>query len=355
MSMPPSGQKTVRPVSASPLITGQLMALRPRCRGSSDGWYWIVPRVGAARSSAGTMSVTNAMTCRSGANPRNSSSTAGPFNDAGRTSGSPAASAASASGSGRPPSGGPYTATTSSPRSSSASSTALPKACWPCTTIRMRPSWSSPARRGLAAAGQPGCYRIASARCPTAARSPPSAYPAAMDKDGLIPIGRFARLTDLSPRFLRKLDERGLLCPVHVDPDSHYRYYAPDQTRLASLLHLARQLGMTVDQLDDVVAAFESGRLRPYLERRRAAVEARLAEDARLLRLLDRELERGEAPMVYDVALKDVPALLVLSAGGSVPRVHPHDPWALEDALRHVGSRVAGHLAHHGETPDPTP
>jgi len=51
-----------------------------------------------------------------------------------------------------------------------------------------------------------------------------------MEKDGLIPIGRFARLTDLSPRFLRKLDERGLLSPVHVDPDSRYRYYGPDQT-----------------------------------------------------------------------------------------------------------------------------
>ncbi len=47
-----------------------------------------------------------------------------------------------------------------------------------------------------------------------------------MDKDGLIPIGRFARLTDLSPRFLRKLDERGLLSPVLVDPDSRYRYYS---------------------------------------------------------------------------------------------------------------------------------
>ena len=176
-----------------------------------------------------------------------------------------------------------------------------------------------------------------------------------MDKDGLIPIGRFAKLTDLSPRFLRKLDERGLLSPVRVDPDSRYRYYAPDQTRLASLLHLARQLGMTVDQLDDVVAAYESDRLRPYLERQRAAVKSKLAEYGRLLRLLDVELERGGRPFVYDVALKDQPALLVMSAAGSVPRVHPHDPWALEGALRRVGAHVAAHLAHHGQTPDRHP
>ena len=176
-----------------------------------------------------------------------------------------------------------------------------------------------------------------------------------MDKEGLIPIGRFARLTDLSPRFLRKLDERGLLSPVRVDPDSRYRYYAPDQMRLASLVHLARQLGMNIDQLGDLVDAYESGELRPYSARQRAAVEARLAEDGRLLRLLDLELERGGRPLAYEVALKDSPALLVMSAAGSVPRAHPHDPWALESAIRHVGARVAVHLAHHGEAPDGHP
>ena len=66
----------------------------------------MVPRAGAERNSWGTISVTNAMTWRSGANARNSSITDGSRNDAGRTSGSPAASAASASGSGRDPSGG---------------------------------------------------------------------------------------------------------------------------------------------------------------------------------------------------------------------------------------------------------
>jgi DNA-binding transcriptional MerR regulator len=172
-----------------------------------------------------------------------------------------------------------------------------------------------------------------------------------VDKDGLLPIGRFARLTDLSPRFLRKLDERGLLSPAHVDPDSGYRYYAPSQTRLASLMHLARQLGMTVDQLHEVVHAYQSDTLLPYLERQRAAVEKRLAEDGRMLRLLDRELERGGRPLAYEVAVKDEPALLVVSSAGSVTRVHPHDPWGLESALRRVGARALAHIAACGQAP----
>jgi DNA-binding transcriptional MerR regulator len=173
-----------------------------------------------------------------------------------------------------------------------------------------------------------------------------------MDDDALIPIGRFAKLTDLSPRLLRRLDERGLLSPVVVDPDTRYRYYGLGQIRVASLIHLGRQMGLTIDQLADLIAAADRGELRSHLERHREAVAAKLAEQSRLLRLLDRELERGDEPMRYDVAVKDVPAVLVMSSAGSVRRTHPHDPWALEHALRRVGAQVAVHIARQGEEPD---
>lgn len=172
-----------------------------------------------------------------------------------------------------------------------------------------------------------------------------------MDKDGLIPIGGFAKLTDLSPRFLRKLDDRGLLSPVSVDPDSRYRYYSVHQTRLAGLIHLGRQMGLTVDQLGDLVEAYDADELHPYLERQRTAVAARLAEQARLLRLLDQELGRGGRPLAYRISLKETPELLVMSGAGSLRRTHPHDSWALESALRKVGANVKLHIARQGEEP----
>jgi DNA-binding transcriptional MerR regulator/effector-binding domain-containing protein len=173
-----------------------------------------------------------------------------------------------------------------------------------------------------------------------------------VDKKTLIPIGRFAKLTDLSPRLLRRLGERGLLSPELVDPDTRYRYYSLGQTRVAGLIHLGRQMGLTVDQLSDLIAASEAGDLHSHLERHREAVAAKLAEQSRLLRVLDRELERGDGLMQYDVAIKDVPAVLVMSAAGSVRRTHPHDPWALEFALRRVGARAAVQIARQGEEPD---
>ena len=173
-----------------------------------------------------------------------------------------------------------------------------------------------------------------------------------MDKDGLIPIGRFSKLTDLSPRLLRRLDERGLLSPVLVDPDTRYRYYEIGQTRVAGLIHLGRQMGLTVDQLADLLTAAEAGDLHSHLEHHREAVAAKLADQSRLLRLLDRELERGDGLLRYDVSVKEAPAVLVMSAAGSVRRRHPHDPWALEAALRRTGARAAVHIARQGEEPD---
>ena len=121
-----------------------------------------------------------------------------------------------------------------------------------------------------------------------------------MDKEGLISIGRFARLTNLSPRLLRRLDERGLLSPVVVDPDTRYRYYDLSQTRVAGLIHLGRQMGLTVDQLADLIAAAEAGDLQSHLAQHREAVAAKLAEQSRLLRLLDRGAERGDGLLRYD-------------------------------------------------------
>src|SRR5262249_50186399 len=72
VSSPLSGQKIDSPVSLSPWMIGQLIALGPRYFGSSEGWYWIEPLVGILRNSSGKNSVTKAITCRSGLSALNS-------------------------------------------------------------------------------------------------------------------------------------------------------------------------------------------------------------------------------------------------------------------------------------------
>ena len=171
----------------------------------------------------------------------------------------------------------------------------------------------------------------------------------------LISIGRFANLTDLSPRLLRKLDERGLLSPTYVDPDTRYRYYDYGQVRRASLIHLCRQLRVPLGQMRELIAADDPAALRPHLERHRAQLAEQLAEQTRLLALVDQELSRGAHPLSYHCALKDVPAQLVAAARGHVPRRHPHDPWDVERALELTAAEVLRWLADHGVKADVRP
>ncbi len=164
----------------------------------------------------------------------------------------------------------------------------------------------------------------------------------------LISIGRFARLTDLSPRLLRKLDERRLFSPAHVDPETHYRYYDHSQLRQANLIRLGRQLQLPLGEISRIAASGDDAALRSLLERHRSRIAQRLSEQTRSLALLEQELARSARPLAYECVVEDVPAQLVAGCRGSVVRSHPHDPWDLEDALLRTGEVVLSWLRAHG-------
>jgi DNA-binding transcriptional MerR regulator len=168
---------------------------------------------------------------------------------------------------------------------------------------------------------------------------------------GLISIGRFADLTDLSPRLLRKLDERGLLSPAYVDPDTRYRYYDYGQIRRGNLIRLCRQLQLPLGEIRELLLADDPGALRPLLEQHRSRITRRLAEQARALELLEQELGRSTQPLAYVCSVKDVPAQMVAGARGSAARSRPHDPWDLEAAIQLAGDVVVDWLAEHDAEP----
>lgn len=70
----------------------------------------------------------------------------------------------------------------------------------------------------------------------------------------LLSIGAFARATRLSHKALRVYDERGILTPARVDPDSGYRFYRRDQLERARLIAWLRRLGMPLARIAEVCA-----------------------------------------------------------------------------------------------------
>ena len=71
----------------------------------------------------------------------------------------------------------------------------------------------------------------------------------------LLSIGEFAVASRLSSKALRIYDNRGIIPPTFVDPDSGYRYYGRDQLVQARLVRLLRQMEMPLATIQDVMEA----------------------------------------------------------------------------------------------------
>jgi DNA-binding transcriptional MerR regulator len=117
--------------------------------------------------------------------------------------------------------------------------------------------------------------------------------------ENLMPIGEFGAASRLSQKALRLYGENGLLPPAWVDPDSGYRYYRPEQLRVATLIALLRRSGMPLAEIRSFLRDPRPERLEPY-ER---AVTDEFAERRRVLRYVKRILK--EEPM-YDVLTTQV-------------------------------------------------
>ena len=123
----------------------------------------------------------------------------------------------------------------------------------------------------------------------------------------LMPIGRFARLTDLSHKALRLYASEGFLVPAWTDPDSGYRYYHASQLADAQLVHLLRSLDVPVADLRGIMAASrEPARLAAALELHRLRIDREIAERQRLRERLQRLLQGHTLPfLIEDIRLAD--------------------------------------------------
>jgi DNA-binding transcriptional MerR regulator len=133
-------------------------------------------------------------------------------------------------------------------------------------------------------------------------------------------IGEFARLGSVSVPSLRHYHERGLLVPAVVDRDTGYRWYSAAQlTRLSRIVAL-KELGFTLDQIEDVIAQVTESELRRMLMLRRAQIETDLAMQQDRLARVDariRAIERNGAMPEYEIVIKALPAEHVAVLGGS--------------------------------------
>jgi DNA-binding transcriptional MerR regulator len=128
---------------------------------------------------------------------------------------------------------------------------------------------------------------------------------------GLMGIGEFARLSRLSPKALRLYDELGLLPPARIDLDSGYRWYASGQLDQARLVASLRQIGVPLAQIK-VILGLDAQGAAEQIGAYWAGAEAEHAARRMLASYLVDRLN-GKSPVMYEVAVRDIPARTMLS------------------------------------------
>ncbi|MFK4225341.1 MerR family transcriptional regulator [Streptomyces sp. NPDC019890] len=128
-------------------------------------------------------------------------------------------------------------------------------------------------------------------------------------------IGDFARHGRVSARMLRHYDAVGLLRPDRTDPSSGYRYYAAGQLAQLNRIIALKDLGFTLQQVQEILEGkVSTEELRGMLSLRRAELETAMTEAAARLSQVEARLRsiesEGHMP-TEDVIIKSIPAVRV--------------------------------------------
>lgn len=66
-------------------------------------------------------------------------------------------------------------------------------------------------------------------------------------------IGDFSKLSQISIKALRLYDQMGLLKPIHIDPDTGYRYYSASQLPRINRILAFKDLGFSLEQITSLL------------------------------------------------------------------------------------------------------
>lgn len=147
-------------------------------------------------------------------------------------------------------------------------------------------------------------------------------------------IGEFSRLVRVSPRMLRHYEKCGLLYPAEIDRFTGYRWYGAAQIPLLTHIVTLRDMGFSIDEIGDILPSFHD---KAYMDRilseKAIAIQAAMDEEGMKLRriaMLRENMMKERTDMKFDVELKELPAVKVLSLRRVLPGYDQEGAlWAL--------------------------
>ena len=135
-------------------------------------------------------------------------------------------------------------------------------------------------------------------------------------------IGEFSKLARVSARMLRYYDQCGLLCPAETDRFTGYRLYSAGQMPRLGRIVALRDMGFGVEEIKAVLPRYDDlSFLQEALSRKAREVEQSIAGEQQKLANIAalRGQLRKELNVIYEVELKTLPAIPVVSLREVVP------------------------------------
>lgn len=97
-----------------------------------------------------------------------------------------------------------------------------------------------------------------------------------MDEKRYYTSGQMAELNGVSRKTLRLYQEKGVLAPAYVDENTGYRYYTLEQIAQLDLIQKLQAIGLTLQQIGDVLAQRRPRALATLMREQAAALEKRI-------------------------------------------------------------------------------
>ena len=136
-------------------------------------------------------------------------------------------------------------------------------------------------------------------------------------------IGLSGTQNTIAARMLRHYDKCGLFRPAEVDRFTGYRLYSAEQIPVLTKIVILRDMGFGVEEIEEILPFYDDvGYMQKALERKTGEIEAVIAtEQSKLGRIsaMSGIIGEGNKKMVYEVELKELPVVKVLSLRETVP------------------------------------
>jgi DNA-binding transcriptional MerR regulator len=139
----------------------------------------------------------------------------------------------------------------------------------------------------------------------------------------LLSIGTFASMTRLSAKALRLYDQLGILQPLHIDPQTGYRYYGIDQVPSARMIRNMRDMDMPLAMIRRMLMVLSVSQAQAeLLVRQHLEMRERQLEQIRWhARQFTQQLKSEANKMNLEVVVKEIPTQQIIS----ITRRHKQD------------------------------